>query len=566
MSRYSDHTTMGGQVIAHRLRMMAQNWNIIWIVGRVSFLFSFFFHLMIKWTICDVWNYICISKAVYRNGIVTIPSTLFSRSFLWFNSGRTKWMSDYVIATHKEFLAAKDQFDAFLWFDLKLSTVICIAAMILTLIINKYFGKSLTDKKELLSGYDYVDAKALKKSIKNKSAITLAEIPYPKNAECRHTIITGTTGAGKTNVMFELLDQLVSKGEKVVLVDTVGTYVDRYYKQGRDIILNPLSKNHTSWSFFNECVGAGENIKNSLTKNVSECLVESSGNYHDFWDKAARIVFVEAAKKAIEEHKTTEEFLNILLKIPLEEIEQYLTGTYGQSLMDTRADKMALSIRTTLINSIAAFDILDDSDAENFSIRDWILNPHNAESESQFLFLSCNPLERTSLIPLITTWLSIASESLLHSEITSNRTWFFIDELHNLKRLPNIETSLAEVRKFGGCFVMGTQMISQLNKIYTNEVAKTIAGLCGTKVIMNVPEPETAKYMSGFLGEKEEVSASEAISYGANTMRDGVNIAQKTEKKSTVPYSEIMDLKVGEAFLSFSGIESVAKVKFKLHE
>jgi hypothetical protein len=29
VSKYSDHTTMGGQVLAHRFRMMAQNWRII---------------------------------------------------------------------------------------------------------------------------------------------------------------------------------------------------------------------------------------------------------------------------------------------------------------------------------------------------------------------------------------------------------------------------------------------------------------------------------------------------------------------------------------------------------
>jgi type IV secretory pathway TraG/TraD family ATPase VirD4 len=73
---------------------------------------------------------------------------------------------------------------------------------------------------------------------------------------------------------------------------------------------------------------------------------------------------------------------------------------------------------------------------------------------------------------------------LLHTKPTSARTWFFIDELHNLKRLPRIESSLAEVRKFGGCYVIGTQMVSQLNKIYGHEIAKTITGLCDTKIVM----------------------------------------------------------------------------------
>lgn len=334
MSKYSDHTTMGGQVISHRFRMMAQNWNIVWIIGRVSFLFSFFFYIMIKWTIYDVWNYLCIVKAVCRDKMTVLPQALFSHSYFCFPSGHCRWLSDYSIAAHKGFLSAKDQFENFLWLDFKVSIAVCMGAMILMLLINKYFGKILSDKKELLSGHDYVDAQTLRKSIKNRSDITLAEIPYPQNTECCHTIITETTGAGKTNVMFELLDQLISKNEKIVLVDTVGTYVDRYYQPGRDVILNPFSRACTPWSFFNECRKAEE--RNTLIKNVTECLIESNESCHDFWDKAAQIVFVETAKKAIKEGKTTAEFLDILLKIPLEEIEQYLDGTYGRSIMDIR--------------------------------------------------------------------------------------------------------------------------------------------------------------------------------------------------------------------------------------
>lgn len=563
MSKYSDHTTVGGQVLAHRIRMMRQNWNVIWIVGKVSFLLSFVFHIIIRWKINDIWNYLCIAKAVYRNNMTFLPSSLFSSSYFWFRSGNCQWISDYFVAINKNFLQVKDCFENFLWTDFKSSVYIGLVSMILMIIINKYFGKSLADNKELISGHDYVDSTTLKKIIKARSDITLAGIPYPKNTECRHTIITGTTGAGKTNVFHELLQQVTEKRERAIIVDTVGAYTEKYYKKGRDIILNPFDNRSIDWDLFYECKNEDE-IQQTLTlKTVAECLINNDQSYHDFWDKASRIVFVETAQKAIKEGKTSKEFLNILLKLPLEWIEKYLEGTYGQSIIDTRAEKMALSIRTTLINSVSIFDILKKSSEKNFSIKNWILTPREDEGHG-FLFLSCTPKERASLIPLITSWLSIASESLLHGFPTSKRTWFFIDELHNLKRLPSIETSLAEIRKFGGCFVIGTQMISQLNKIYSHDVAKTIAGLCGTKVIMSTPEPETAKYMSGFLGEKEEISTSESISYGANTMRDGANISQHKEVKKVVSPSEIMNLKTGEAFISFPGIDLSAKVKFKL--
>ena len=196
MSKYSDHATMGGQVLAHRIRMMKQNWNIIWIIGRVCFLLSFIFSSMIRWKIQDIWNYLCVLKAVYRNNMTTLPSSLFSSSMLWFEDGTTQWVSDYWIANHKGCLAAKEYVEAGLFSDLKISICVGIGSMILALLFNKYFGKSLSDKKQIISGKSYVDAKILKKQIKKKSDITLAGVPYVKNTESRHTIITGTTGSG----------------------------------------------------------------------------------------------------------------------------------------------------------------------------------------------------------------------------------------------------------------------------------------------------------------------------------------------------------------------------------
>jgi type IV conjugative transfer system coupling protein TraD len=558
MSKYSDHSTVGGQVLAHRFRMMTQNWRIIAMIGKFSWLISFVWYLLGRWSFYQIWNYFCCVKATY------FQRTLFNSSWLLNSQGHWREVSDHFIINCPTLMQFKQVFDESLFFGLKISVAIAIFSMLVTIFINQKLGKSLTEKKELLSGHNYVDANTLKKAIKSKSDIILAKIPYPKNAETRHTIITGTTGSGKTNIMIELVDQVRAKNGKAVIVDTVGTFVEKYYRDG-DIILNPLDSRSVFWSFLSEC--RNDFSGDILLKNTAACLLDRDNLSDKFWENAAEIVFVETAKKAIKEGRTTEEFLNLLLKVSLDEIQEYLKGTYANSLMDQNAEKMAISIRATLINAVSVFDILKES-RDNFSIRNWINS-----NDTGILFLSCTPIQRAALIPLITAWISIAAESLMQTESSvgnganiKHYTWFFIDELHNLKRLPKIEMLLAEIRKFGGCFVMGTQMISQLNAIYGHDISRTITGLCGTKIVMGIPEPETAKYMSKFLGEKEEISTMESISYGANTTRDGVNISQQNTKKSSVPYDEIMNLKTGEAFLKFPGIDLVAKTQFDLHE
>ena len=555
MSKYSDHATMGGQVLAHRVRMMKQNWNIIWIIGRICFLLSFILKMMFRWKFQDIWNYLCVLKAVWRDGMTTLPSSLFSSSMLWFQDGTTQWMSDHWIATHKAFLEAKEYFEICLVSDLKLSIYVSIGAMILAMLFNKYFGKSLSDKKEIISGKSYVDAKTLKKQIKKKSDITLAGIPYVKNTESRHTIITGTTGSGKTNVFHELIQQVIKKEERAIIVDTVGTFVDCYFNPERDILLNPLDMRSVPWSLISECSN-----NQVILKQVAECFIKSNNFSDSFWDDAAKIVFVDALKKIIKENKTEEQLLK-MLQCSASEWQRMLKDTCGASLMDKEAEKMAISIRATLINDLDCLQYLKlDRNKSSFKIKKWI------ESGKGFLFLACTPAQRAVVKPLISAWLTIAAEAMLHIVPTDKRTWFFIDELHNLRRLPRFETYLAEVRKFGGCFVLGTQMVSQLNRIYGTEDARTIIGQCGTKVVMNVPEPITARYMGDFLGKKEQLTAQESISYGANTIRDGVNLSQHKEIRDIVSTTEIMNLKIGEAFVQFSGLETVGKVQFKYHE
>lgn len=50
--------------------------------------------------------------------------------------------------------------------------------------------------------------------------------------------------------------------------------------------------------------------------------------------------------------------------------------------------------------------------------------------------------------------------------------WFILDEAPSLQRIPELAETLAEARKFGGCFVLGMQNMAQLVHVYGRELAK----------------------------------------------------------------------------------------------
>lgn len=138
-----------------------------------------------------------------------------------------------------------------------------------------------------------------------------------------------------------------------------------------------------------------------------------------------------------------------------------------------------------------------------------------------------------------------------------------IDELASLNRLPSLLTGLAEVRKYGGCFVLGFQDLSQLEDIYSFSTTKTLSNLTGTKVLFRSADAEVANRVSRYLGEQEKQEAQESISFGAHQMRDGVNLSTQKQTKAVVSGSEVMMLKDLDAFIKFPGEFPVSKISFK---
>jgi len=61
--------------------------------------------------------------------------------------------------------------------------------------------------------------------------------------------------------------------------------------------------------------------------------------------------------------------------------------------------------------------------------------------------------------------------------------------------------------------VLGLQQLSQLQEIYGHERATTIMGQCQTDFVLRTGDPETAKYMSEFLGRKMTRRYDESTSY-----------------------------------------------------
>lgn len=144
-------------------------------------------------------------------------------------------------------------------------------------------------------------------------------------------------------------------------------------------------------------------------------------------------------------------------------------------------------------------------------------------------------------------------------ENKERRIWFIIDELASLQNLPRLQTGLAEARKYGGCILVGFQSKPQLDVIYGREMNEAMLDLFNTKIFFRSTEPSTQNWISKVLGEKEEEEATENISYGANTIRDGVSVGRQKRTKPLIMATEVSQLKDLECYVKLPGNYPITK-------
>ena len=384
---------------------------------------------------------------------------------------------------------------------------------------------------------------------------SIAGIPYPERTETQHTIVSGTTGSGKTVLISDLVAQIRARGERCVIYDKMGSYTRAFFDPDRDVLMNPLDARAPRWSPFLEARNPRD-----FDMMAAALIPQQKDTVDPFWVTAARQLFSNGAgvfwKRGVTENKV---LVDHLLKTDLTALAEAMEGTVAQSIVDPENPKTALSVRAMLTAHLSALEFLPDT-GKPFSIRDWI----GKEDGDGFLFLTSRGDQHASLRGLISTWLEIAVNAMLTlAQDDGRRIWVILDELPTLHQVPSLQPGLAESRQFGGCFVLGVQVASALRDLYGRNGAETISGLCGTRVVLAAPDRDTAQWSADSLGRSEVEEVAEGYSYGANTIRDGVSLTPRRELRALALPSEIMRLENLHGYLKFPGPLPVASIRLK---
>ncbi|WP_163098560.1 type IV secretion system DNA-binding domain-containing protein [Acidithiobacillus ferrianus] len=503
-----------------------------------------------------------MSAAGYDHGTVMMPAYLMAVLIfgLGVYGGRNTQKNGSTKATRWQFLGA-------LW--------VTATAMSLTLITSQSIGfmmaigtlfivhrillhkkkQAVTDEDdsggELVRGtrvYDYREQKR-KPEKADAQTIIIGGVPIPREAEPSHFLLAGAPGVGKSTVISDMLEVVRNRNERACIYDPAGEFTARFYREG-DVILNPLDARSAPWTPWADATSQAD------YEQIAAGLIPDDER-QPFFPQSARALLVTILSEA----GSVQELVRYIMSASNEDlismVEKHgLIGLVGssQTFSNSRA---SMTAPTTCLRYLR-----DPKPGElPFSIREWVTN--EKRNEGRWIFLTSRADQRATLRPLLSLFIdTFVTGVMMLPPDRSRRVWLFVDEAPTLQKMPKLVEAMAEGRKFGLCEVVGFQNVAQARERYGKDGAESFLGLPQTQLIMRLPDPDTAKWGSGIVGDRHIIRGVEGESTSAQGGGESTTFQHSTEP-AILP-AQIQGLPNLEGILRYMGPKEMMTARVKL--
>jgi type IV secretory pathway TraG/TraD family ATPase VirD4 len=378
--------------------------------------------------------------------------------------------------------------------------VACSSALVGSLLARS------SSKNAVARGTVVLDEKAPGSSATGTGELTLAGCPFSLSDETKHFKMIGTTGTGKSTAINELLTQALARGDRAVIADPDGGYLDKFYDPARgDRVLNPFDPRAVRWDLFAEIV------KPHDADQLARSMIPDQEGQDRHWRSYARTLMTSIFRQLhrSNEHSLAALYATLVTAQPTD-LRGLLQGTPAAAFLAKDNGKFFDSVRSIAIDHLAAIEHLaHQTHDEALSVRKWIREGRGV------LFLPYQANEIASLRNIISTWMRLAIFETMSGHDDDRRIWFVVDELDALGAIDGLKDALARLRKFGGRCVLGFQSIGQVRGTYGDTEAQTIVENCGNTVILRCSASErggTAEFASRLIGKREVIRPQFSVS------------------------------------------------------
>lgn len=418
-----------------------------------------------------------------------------------------------------------------------------------------------------------LDTKEVSRILKSKnkaSDLHIGKMPLVKDMETRHFLVTGSTGSGKTNLIHNLIPQIIKKKQPIIFVDQTGEMISKYCDNfdRADCIFNPLDDRSVFWDFNADC-------KTREDLDIFAKILIGFNKKHsndDFWEISAREVFVDTICKLREQGiYDLNKYIDTICQSDNDAMYALLQSKDSARHFIGDNDKVSASIISVLISNIKPLRYFAEGKKTEI---DGNTTYSNAASLTEYLdyvkrgdntclFLALKPGSRSLTMPIISAMIELTMTKLMNIGIYKDRKlWFVFDELSALGRLPALSQIMTEGRKYEACVIAGLQSLNQIYDNYGHYGGSTIFSQFGTCFYFQNPDTSIASMFSKMCGNTTITKHQKNTSFGANEFRDGVSYNEHQQTKPLLETNALAKLNIGECYvLSNDNSVKIAKIK-----
>lgn len=549
----------GGQVLMHFIRMLHQTLTRYFKIVSCVFVIA---TIAVTYQITDKTDWYMGLKYGYSYTLVELIGLKKGKTTLELPNGRKVMVRDAQIVSSPTMQNHADALISNLIISLAISSIVALIAAwyLFRFILNK--GKQ-ESKDEHRRGAELTTVKELIEAANDRvkedgrlSRISIANVPLVRYQENSGIALLGSPGVGKSTIIRELLRQLRAQQRKAVLYDISGEFVKRFYRPGKDVILNVFDTRSHSWDFWAE--GKNPAMYDRMAKAA---IPDNNGGGDPFWIEAPRLLFSALLEQLGKRYDvpSVEHLMNIILRMPNDKIANVVATTDARNVMNLDLDKLAGSVRAVITAYTRNFKHLALPTGPRFSFKNWAQD----EDSDAWVFITVRDDMKDTLRPMITMMIESALSAILTLEPSQDRLiGTSIDEAGTLQEIPSLPDFMSTCRKFGGFPILGFQSNAQTDVVYGEKKSQILMDGIGAIAAFRINGSKGAAWLADQLGDQETEKSSENTSYGANDVRDATSINRQDKEGNLILRSQITALPDNTCYLKLGRGLPVAKIKF----
>jgi len=390
-----------------------------------------------------------------------------------------------------------------------------------------------------LSRLDHRPArKALKPRRKAAKGISIHPlIPISEEQECRHTLLLGGSGSGKTSILWPVINQAQARGDRCLIFSFKG---DFQQKAGfKFSLLAPWDSRSVRWLI-------GRDIDTRMkAESLAKTLCPDPEKGEKIWAQGAQGLLTALIASVQHNHQDGRWGFHELAKACSLALSDYdfLVKTVMERSPLAKAFLMGKDSKTTAsylaqmasgLSDVVNLGVADaSSKGKPWSVRDWL-----AGRTPNAAILGYLPaVEGLSKAYCSTIIEQIVTQILTFDDCDPDerRIWLFLDEVPQAGKVPSITSALEAARSKGCRVALGMQGVAQLEEHgYSKNTLDIWSGQCGIKIVSNLSTPRDQKWASDLLGERDITRYQRTIT-NSNTSGSNSGIYQPITEKLMLP-------------------------------